>query len=92
MKKFLTLYEKRLDDSCERDYEAEHIRYMLTQIPDWMELDPEKAHRWIGFVQGWFWAKSLFTIDTMKEHVRDLKDDLLREKEEARQSNPRLST
>ncbi len=30
----------------------------------------EKAHRWLGFIQGVLWSCGHFTIDQMKEHNR----------------------
>jgi hypothetical protein len=31
----------------------------------------EKANRWLGFVQGVLWTTFMYTIDEMREHVRN---------------------
>lgn len=35
----------------------------------------EKAHRWLGFIQGVFWMSGVFTLDELKEHSRKCSDD-----------------
>ena len=30
----------------------------------------EKAHRWLGFIQGVFWADRRFTLEQLKDHNR----------------------
>lgn len=82
MKKFLQRYRRRLNklfnsslqlrnfsviESQERN---RHIEWMLKEIPK-IE-DKEKQARWIGFVQGHYWSMGTFTIDEMREHVREL--------------------
>jgi len=81
MKKFLDIYRERLrtdyNDSTgffamtednEADYK--HLLWMLEEIEKM--TDESKRNRWIGFIQGYFWSIRLFTIDEMREHVREL--------------------
>lgn len=37
---------------------------------EYMELYT-KVNRWIGFVQGVMWKEGLFSIDELRQHVRD---------------------
>lgn len=30
----------------------------------------EKAMRWLGFIQGVFWAEGVYTLDELKEHSK----------------------
>ena len=47
--------------------EASHVFWMLITIPIFMrEGRTEKAMRWLGFVQGFLWARGMATIDEMK--------------------------
>lgn len=49
--------------------EAQHILWMLDEIVEFARhrrLD--KAFRWLGFVQGWLWARGLYSIDELKRH------------------------
>lgn len=51
------------------DSEAVHIRWMMDEIPK-MGDHEGKQMRWLGFVQGWFWSKAIFTIDEMRADNR----------------------
>jgi hypothetical protein len=67
--------------------QVEHILWMLEEIPRlWKEGNDlgnsneeiiesnkmwGKAHRWLGFVQGWMWAKSICSIDYLRDSGRD---------------------
>jgi hypothetical protein len=35
----------------------------------------EKAHRWLGFIQGVLWMSGVFTLDELKEHSHQCSDD-----------------
>jgi hypothetical protein len=35
----------------------------------------EKAHRWLGFIQGVLWMSGVFTLDELKEHSHKCSDD-----------------
>ena len=35
----------------------------------------EKAHRWLGFIQGVLWMAGCFTLDELKEHSRRCSDE-----------------
>jgi len=53
------------------DKESAHIRTMLNKIPKFMEDGREdKAMRWLGFIQGWLWARGFYTIEQMAGHNR----------------------
>lgn len=45
-----------------------HILWMIDEMKN-MD-DQEKANRWLGFIQGAFWAMGKFTIDEMRDHNR----------------------
>ncbi len=47
---------------------VEHLLWMLTEIPN---LPPEKANRWLGFVQGWLTAYFGLTVDQCHADVRE---------------------
>ena len=50
---------------------GEVVRHMLTmcdQIEVFVEKDLEKAMRWLGFMQGCFWAMGSFTLNELREH------------------------
>lgn len=80
MKKLLELYKKKLTDDynnpdnhswCTRnDCTYVHLMFMLDEIPKM--TDTLKQHRWLGFIQGVFWDMGIYTIDEMREHVREL--------------------
>lgn len=44
----------------------QHLRWMCEQIM-YGEITDEKAHRWIGYIQGMGVAFSLWTLEEMKE-------------------------
>ena len=64
--KVCDLYTETLEDST-----SERLMYVSTMLPKMKQFeDVEKAHRWLGFVQGVLWAEGIFTIDEMREHNR----------------------
>ncbi|HVI42704.1 MAG TPA: hypothetical protein VM577_18890 [Anaerovoracaceae bacterium] len=46
-----------------------HLLWMIEEILNG-NVDGEKAHRWIGFIQGVLWDDCYFTIEQMKDHNR----------------------
>jgi hypothetical protein len=42
---------------------------MLEEIPKFIK-NGEKAHRWLGFVQGVLWTQGIFTIDQLRDDNR----------------------
>ena len=46
--------------------EACHILWMCYQAQT--STNCQKDFRWLGFVQGWLWARSYYTIDELKQH------------------------
>jgi hypothetical protein len=64
--------------------EVRHILWMLEEIPKlysqayqnhegfWYGLDSrDKAQRWLGFVQGWGWTGDYWTVNELREKVRE---------------------
>lgn len=51
-----------------------HALWMIHQAREFAAGNPEKAHRWLGFVQGVIWATGLATIEEMKEDNRPQAD------------------
>ena len=50
-----------------------HCVLMLDQIEDFARAGRlEKACRWLGFVQGFFWSTGRFTLDELKNHNRPI--------------------
>lgn len=47
-----------------------HVRWMTHEVQTWGEDHREKAHRWLGFVQGVLVARGLFSLGDVKEHSR----------------------
>ena len=79
MKELVELYKKKLRDDYNNpdnhagcssaDCDYVHLMWMLDEIPNM--TDELKQNRWLGFVQGVFWDMGIYTIDEMREHVRD---------------------
>jgi len=47
-----------------------HVRGMANEVQEWGLDRREKAHRWLGFVQGVLVVHGLFDLDDVKEHSR----------------------
>ncbi len=48
-----------------------HAKWMLDKIEEFVAEDKlDKANRWLGFVQGIFYALGLYTINQMRDHNR----------------------
>lgn len=48
-----------------------HLRWMLRQVPVHAQKDVEKAHRWVGFVQGVMVGQGATTVKEMRAAVSD---------------------
>jgi len=47
-----------------------HLRWMFSEMENWIEESQGKADRWIGFVQGALWLAGFGTIDEFKNDNR----------------------
>lgn len=56
----------------ERGEDLEHCLWMLEQMNTFGKRDRDKINRWLGFVQGILYRENLFTIDEMRDHVRNI--------------------
>lgn len=71
-------YDKALFDlgvEVERESEnpgsLKHLRWMCGEIIYFADSNRiEKAHRWLGFLQGAFWVKEIFNIEQLKDDNR----------------------
>ncbi|KKQ74663.1 MAG: hypothetical protein US94_C0001G0064 [Berkelbacteria bacterium GW2011_GWB1_38_5] len=53
------------------DLGLEHCHGMLDEMVEFVrEGRIEKAFRWLGFIQGVFWANRVYTLDNLKDHNR----------------------
>ena len=50
------------------DEQLQHLASMLSRMEDMYDEDPEKAMRWLGFVQGVLWSQGIYTIDELRIH------------------------
>lgn len=50
---------------------GDHMRWMLEQIPEIHAADPEKAGRWLGFIQGVLWTTRYYTINELRDMTRE---------------------
>jgi hypothetical protein len=58
------------------DEQLEHLLFMLNRMETMYEEDPEKAMRWLGFVQGVLWSQGDYTIDELR--IQNTNPDLLK--------------
>lgn len=63
-------YEEKRNDVAETvDEMMNHLCWMASYAQNFLnDQDQDKAHRWLGFIQGVCWAKGVFTIKEMREH------------------------
>jgi hypothetical protein len=65
------VYKAVRNDKADGPYEHLcHCKWMLAEIPKFLEENQEKAMRWIGFVQGVFWSNGIYSVYEMREHNR----------------------
>lgn len=74
-KKYLDLLTDSVGEPEERSHTPlRHLAWMCTQIPVFIsEKRKDKAHRWLGFIQGVLWTSKIYSIDEMTEHNRRAK-------------------
>lgn len=70
-------YEPKLISNLSSDYDEYskndlfgHLAWMCQTALEFEATEPDKAHRWLGFIQGVLWAENECTIDEMREHNR----------------------
>jgi hypothetical protein len=68
-------YEPKKLDNLSKDFDEYskndlygHLIWMCQEALEFEANDPEKAHHWLGFIQGVLWAENECTIDEMREH------------------------
>lgn len=48
-----------------------HIMWMCRRVVELIDEGREKkAHRWLGFIQGWLWAQGLRSLNDLKDESR----------------------
>lgn len=57
----------------------------MRRLVDQARSAREKAHRWLGFIQGVLWMSGVFTLDELKEHSRRCSDELEKEETKTRE-------
>jgi len=53
-----------------------HAWFMLLQIKRWLisgKSDSGKLDRWLAFVQGVLWVNKLYSVDQLRDHIRETK-------------------
>jgi len=73
-------YKSKLKAEPRRENEVagslNHLVWMCDQIIEFVETRHlEKAHRWLGFVQGSMWVLKLDTISSMRDDNRSREAD-----------------
>ena len=53
----------------------QHIAWMCHEVIKFAGESPDKAQRWLGFIQGALWAKDIYPIIQLQEHNRMTRDD-----------------
>jgi hypothetical protein len=56
--------------AIEGEAKDNHILWLCLEGVELSATNLEKAFRWLGFVQGYFWATSRYSIYELKEHSR----------------------
>ena len=82
MKELIKKYEKLVlsnsidehDNKC-LDKVQKMIREMLTWDDE--KIHSDKAHRWLGFIQGLLWRAGLQTVEQMRSDVKRMKSKIL---------------
>lgn len=83
----LQFYASKIGEEAKRDNSAfltswragakrAHLKWMCEEALRFSEADAEKACTWLGFVQGAFAVMGDFTIDDMRMHNKNAKNDL----------------
>lgn len=86
LKKVLTLYYNRWKDSYppkrmdteqffgDRTTVMAHAMWMCQEALEFFSSDPDKAHRWLGFIQGIMFCVGHYSIDEMRAHSTEPTD------------------
>jgi len=45
----------------------QHCYYMVLEMEKFIDKDIEKAHRWLGFIQGCFWSIGKSSIEELRQ-------------------------
>lgn len=70
IREVLDLYEEKLSRH-NTPQELFHLRTMIPRVRAFVdEGRRDKAFRWLGFMQGVFWAYGVYTLDQLKDHNR----------------------
>lgn len=49
---------------------SEHLAWMCSESIRFVQKgEIEKAHRWLGFIQGVLWKEGAFTLNDLREHI-----------------------
>lgn len=67
------LPERRPNGDINQPHEERlsHVAWMVEEAKKLANQGKiEKANRWLGFIQGFLWAKKFFTIEELKDHNR----------------------
>ena len=53
-----------------------HLAWMCSESIKFVQKgEIEKAHRWLGFIQGVLWKEGAFTLNDLREHVINASKD-----------------
>lgn len=53
-----------------------HLKAMIPLMQEYLDAGRiEKFMRWLGFLQGWFWSKQIFTVEELASHNRAKHED-----------------
>ncbi len=68
----LELYRNKLNE-VEKDEVLTHCLEMIDKIEVFLKEDKlGKSFRWLGFIQGCFWSKNIYSLDEMKLHNKSI--------------------
>jgi hypothetical protein len=75
LKKALKAEKAARDVVCETVGEVIPTAHAHAAASRALQSAREKAHRWLGFIQGVLWLSGVFTLDELKEHSRKCSDE-----------------
>ena len=56
---------------CDKETQEEHLLWMLDQIRE-KKVTGEKAHRWIGYIQGILVARGVTTVNEERKKIKEI--------------------
>lgn len=73
MKRYRGLYGEYL---CVTSKEEDVLLYTQNMVDRVVieEFDDGKANRWLGFMQGLLFSEEIYSVEELKQHVRDFKE------------------